>query len=80
MRNVSFKKCQVYNKPRTKLFNDFRHPDTGVSVVVTESDGSDIYKATITYWNSGIGVNVTANEQMLSVTTILPPGLKVSDL
>ncbi|XP_072048399.1 sushi domain-containing protein 2-like [Amphiura filiformis] len=33
-------------------------------------------QATITYWNSGIGVNVTANDQMLSVVAILPPALQ----
>ena len=50
---------------------------SGVSVIVVESNGNKVEKATITYWNSGIGVNVTGNDQMLSVATILPPALMV---
>ena len=30
-----------------------------MSIIVLERDGGSIHKATITYWNSGIGVNVT---------------------
>ncbi|XP_072049265.1 sushi domain-containing protein 2-like [Amphiura filiformis] len=49
---------------------------TGVSIIVMASDKGNVHQATITYWDSGIGVNVTANGQTLSVATTLPPSLK----
>ena len=50
---------------------------SGVSIAVLSSNGKRIEKATILFWQSGIGVNVTGNGQMLSVAAILPPQLKV---
>ena len=57
-------------------FNLLFFPE-GVSIIVLERDGGSIHKATVTYWNSGIGVNVTGNGRTLAVGVTLPPTLRV---